>query len=328
VTSLDDDAVFVEAAARLHFGVLDLRGDLGRWFGGIGAAAEAPALLLSARPAEALEVDGEDVERAAGFARRFLEHHRIDRGAALHVHRALPPHAGLGSGTQLALAVGRALAEINGISTDAASTAAATGRGCRSAVGTWIFAAGGLVVEGGRRHERDGCGPLLARLSLPSTWRCVVAVPGAAPGLNGNDEAEAFAHLPLPPSREVQRIAHLVLMALLPAAAEGDLEAFGAALNQIQEVIGHWFAPVQGGIFATGPSAALARGMAERGALGVGQSSWGPAVYGIVEGEEAGQALADYARGEVGSSGAVYQGPFRSTGARIWRAPFRAAARR
>ena len=44
----DRDAVFVEAAARLHFGVLDLRGSLGRWFGGIGASAPGPSLLLSA----------------------------------------------------------------------------------------------------------------------------------------------------------------------------------------------------------------------------------------------------------------------------------------
>jgi beta-RFAP synthase len=327
VISFDDHTVFVEAAARLHFGVLDLRGDLGRWFGGIGAAAESPALLVSARRTDALEVDGEDADRAAAFARRFLEHHGIKGGASLHVHRALPRHAGLGSGTQLALAVGSALAEINGISTDATSTAAATGRACRSAVGTWIFATGGLVVEGGRKPDRDRCGPLLARLSLPPTWRCVVAVPGVAPGLNGEDEADAFAQLPPPPSREVQLVAHLVLMALLPAAAEGDLAAFGAALNQIQEVIGHWFATVQGGTFANGPSAALARGMAARGALGVGQSSWGPAVYGIVDGEEAGQALAKYARAEVGSSGVVYLGPFRSTGARIWRAPFRPADR-
>src|SRR3981189_1365997 len=89
--------VFVEAAARLHFGVLDLRGALGRWFGGIGAAAPAPTLLLSACPAETLSVDGEDAERAAAFARRFLEHHDLPGGATIRVERSLPAHSGLGS---------------------------------------------------------------------------------------------------------------------------------------------------------------------------------------------------------------------------------------
>ena len=46
--------VFVEAPARLHFGVLDLRGDLGRRFGGVGAAVPSPSLLLEARPAPTL----------------------------------------------------------------------------------------------------------------------------------------------------------------------------------------------------------------------------------------------------------------------------------
>ena len=111
--------VFVDTAARLHFGVLDLRGSLGRWFGGVGAAAPAPTLRLSACPADSLIVDGEDAERAATFARRFLEHHGLTRGVKIRVERSLPPHAGLGSGTQLGLAVGRALAEVFTLPTDA-----------------------------------------------------------------------------------------------------------------------------------------------------------------------------------------------------------------
>ena len=166
-TEVHEDAVFVEAPARLHFGVLDLRGSLGRWFGGIGAAAPAPSLLVSAERADTLEVQGEDADRAVEFASRFLSHHDIGRGARVRVHRALPAHAGLGSGTQLALAVARALAELHGVSTNAPSLARAVGRGRRSAIGTWIFAAGGLVVEGGRRPDRDECGPLLARLPFP-----------------------------------------------------------------------------------------------------------------------------------------------------------------
>ena len=71
---------FVEAPARLHFGLLDLRGSLGRHFGGIGAAAPAPTLLVSACPADTWEVVGEDADRAAGFARRFMAHHGLDGG--------------------------------------------------------------------------------------------------------------------------------------------------------------------------------------------------------------------------------------------------------
>jgi beta-ribofuranosylaminobenzene 5'-phosphate synthase len=235
------------------------------------------------------------------------------------VARTLPPHAGLGSGTQLGLAVGRALAEIFGVTTEAQAVARAVGRGERSAIGTWTFAGGGLVVEGGRRKESDAVGPLLARLPFPSTWRCVVAVPHATPWMTGSAEAEAFAQLPAPPERDVERVAHLVLMALLPALAEADLATFGGALSAIQEITGRWFAPVQGGTFAPGPSEELVRRMAEWGASGVGQSSWGPAVYGIVVGENVAGRLADRVRG-VSGAGTVYEGPFKAEGARVWRA--------
>jgi beta-ribofuranosylaminobenzene 5'-phosphate synthase len=325
----DGETVFVEAPARLHFGLLDLRGSLGRRFGGIGAAAPAPTLLVSARAADTLDVRGEDAERAADYARRFLGGRPAERGvggARLCVHRALPAHAGLGSGTQLALAVARALAEVYGTGTDAPGLARAMGRAQRSAIGTWTFAGGGLVIEGGRRPSSHDVAPLLARLPFPPAWRCVVAVPLATPGLSGADEAAAFAALPPPPAADAERVAHLVLMALMPAIAEADLATFGAALSAIQEANGRWFAPVQGGAFASGPSEELIRRMTEWGALGVGQSSWGPAVYGIVDGEAAGRRLAERVRGVLDPGGTVYEGPFRTTGARVWREGLEPAA--
>jgi len=317
------ETVFVETAARLHFGVLDLRGALGRWFGGIGAAAPSPTLLVSAQRAESLTVDGGDAERAAGFARAFLAFHGLPGGASVTVHRALPAHAGLGSGTQLALAVARALAELYGLPTEAAGLAAAVGRGQRSAIGTWTFAAGGLVVEGGRRARRDGVGPLIARLPFPPGWRCIVAVPRHAPAISGADEEAAFAKLPAPPDREVEQVAHLVLMALLPALADSDLATFGRALTAIQTITGRWFAPVQGGAFAPGPGEEMLRRLAELGASGVGQSSWGPTVYGIVDDDSEAARLADRIRAALDGCGGgnVFEGAFRAEGARVWRSP-------
>jgi beta-ribofuranosylaminobenzene 5'-phosphate synthase len=299
--------------------VLDLRGSGGRWFGGIGAAASAPSLLLSASRAGDLWVDGEDAERAAVFARHFLEHYGIVGGAHVRVHRALPPHAGLGSGTQLALSVAGALAELYAIDAGPPALARVMGRGQRSAIGTWTFAGGGLVVEGGRRAGTDACGPLIARLPFPEAWRCVVVVPEGPPGISGADEADAFSRLPKPSEQEVGHVSHLVLMALLPALADGDLDQFGRALSEIQEVTGHWFASAQGGTFAPGHSRALVRRLAEWGAAGVGQSSWGPTVYGIVEGTGMAAQLVEHVRGALGPRGQVFEGPFRSEGARVWR---------
>jgi beta-RFAP synthase len=315
----DPASVFVEAPARLHFGVLDLRGALGRRFGGLGAAVPAPSLLLEASAADRLTAHGPDAERARGFGERFLTHHGLKGGARLTLHRAIPPHSGLGSGTQLGLAVARALAELHGLPADAVGLAQAVGRGRRSAIGTWTFALGGFIVEGGRRAVADAIAPLLARFRIPPDWRCVVAVPPGAPGLSGDAEAAAFERLPPPAESEVERVAHLVLMQLLPALVEADLAGFGAALTEVQRITGAWFAPAQGGVFAPGASETLVRRLAEWGAAGVGQSSWGPAVYGLCGREDEARAIAARAAALMGPDGQVFEGGFAPAGARVWR---------
>ena len=193
-------SVFVEASARLHFGVLDLRGSLGRRFGGLGASVPEPSLLLEAAPAPRLAAEGPDAERAAEFARRFMAHHRLSTGARLTIHRGIPPHSGLGSGTQLGLAVARALAELNGIPAERRESGPGGLAGERSAIGTWTFARGGFIVEGGRREGSGEIAPLLVRLPMPEHWRCVIAVPPGDPGLSGEAESAAFRRLPPQPS--------------------------------------------------------------------------------------------------------------------------------
>lgn len=311
-------SVFVEAPARLHFGVLDLAGRLGRHFGGLGAAIPCPSLLLEASPAAQLTASGPDAERAVEFAERFLAFHGLPKAGRLVIHQAIPSHAGLGSGTQLALAVGKALAELHGIKADAIRLAAAVDRGKRSAIGTWSFALGGFIVEGGRRVGSEDIAPLLARFEVPSTWRCVVAVPPGPRGLSGEAESSAFDQLPTPADREVERVSHLVLMQLLPALVEADLPSFGDALSAVQRITGAWFAQQQGGIFASGPTERLVASMAEWGAVGVGQSSWGPAAYGLVDGPMAASTLAQRVRQTMAAGGAVFEGGFADRGARVW----------
>ena len=255
----DEEAVFVEASARLHFGVLDLRGTLGRWFGGIGASTATPTLLVSAARADHLAARGEDAERAREFARLFIAHHNLRGGAEIHVHNTLPPHAGLGSGTQLALAVARALAELYGVASDARSLARAVGRGKRSAIGTWTFEDGGLVVEGGRRADRDECGPLIARVPFPPTWRCVVAIPEGRPA----SAAQArLRHLHGCRRRRNATSNASRISSSWRCCQRWPMRTwpgFGRALSEVQEITGRWFAPVQGGTFAPGASADLVR---------------------------------------------------------------------
>ena len=309
--------VRVEAPGRVHLGMLAVAGGGARRFGGLGVSVSRPAVVLEAQPAGELSVEGAEAERALMFARRCRDALGLEGGAHLRVVEAIPEHVGLGSGTKLALAVAQALVALEGRDVDAAGLAQAAGRAARSAVGMWTFALGGLVVEGGVRGGAERPAPLLMRHAVPDEWRIVVVVPNAQPGLSGVAEAQAFTKL-VPSAERSAAVAQLVLTSLLPALVERDLEEFGGALTRVQQLVGDAFATVQGGRFhpRAGPLVdALLRG----GAAGAGQSSWGPAVYGVVGSEAAGRQLARRMEDVVGGEGSVELVVFDNRGARVER---------
>src|SRR5262245_31753452 len=288
------------AQARLHFGFLDLSGgEGGRRFGGLGLALEAPRLVLSVAKGEGLRVEGPQAERVEAIAARVHRHLELKPHLHVVVEEAIPEHVGLGSGTQLALALATAIARQRRLDAPVARLCALTGRAQRSGVGYHLFRLGGFVVEGGHAAEGPARGevpPLLARHEFPHDWRVVVALPQDDRTVSGEAEEEAFRRLRPAGAATLDRIARLVLTGLLPALVERDLAAFGAALGEVQERIGACFAPVQNGAFHPG-AVRLARALKEGGACGVGQSSWGPAVYAFAADAREEERLATLVRG-------------------------------
>jgi beta-ribofuranosylaminobenzene 5'-phosphate synthase len=270
------DSVTVSVPARLHLGFMDLNGGLGRRFGGIGLALTELGTAISIRASTHTRVEGPDHERARGYLenmRRLLD---LQTDYHLVVEEAVPAHAGLGSGTQLALAVAAGVRRLHDLPLDVASDAIHLRRGLRSGTGIGIFTRGGLVIDGGRGAD-DVPAPVICHLPVPEAWRVLVLLDPARQGLHGTEEVAAFAALPPFPAEEAARLCRLVLMKLLPSLAECDLGGFGAAIREVQTRLGDYYAPVQGGRRFTSPAVAAALALLEReGAHGIGQSSWGP----------------------------------------------------
>ncbi len=307
---MTERTIEVQAPARLHLGMLDLDGGLGRRFGGLGVAVERPVVRVAVRPAPVLRVHGPWAERVRAVAERFFEAARAagrptPSGAVIEVRQVIPAHVGLGSGTQLHLAVVEALARMVGWDLTAVELCRLAGRGRRSGVGTWTYLYGGLVVEGGRRTDGadTGLAPLLGRYALPPAWRFVLAVPQGSRGIHGDVEEEAFARRVSMDPGTVGRLCRLVLMQLVPALLEGNITAFGRAVTEIQQIVGDAFAPVQGGRYASPVSAACVEALLELGAAGAGQSSWGPTVYGLAADEAQAERLAAALRRRPGPDG-------------------------
>jgi beta-RFAP synthase len=211
------------------------------------------------------------------------------------LHETLPTHAGFGSGTQLALALGRAFAAVHGIEVTSAELAALLGRGARSGIGIAAFDAGGLVLDAG--PGRRGPAPVLARVPFPPCWRVLLVIEPQMRGRHGADEAHALAALPPLPQAAAAGLAHLTLMGILPAALEADFRAFARGVSEMQRVLGAYFAPAQGGNAYTSPAVArLLQWIGANFEAGVGQSSWGPTGFAIFESPPAARRAVDDAR--------------------------------
>jgi beta-ribofuranosylaminobenzene 5'-phosphate synthase len=293
----------IKTPARLHLGLLDTNGSMGRLYGSIGVAIEYPQILLCAEPNDSLIVDGMETERVLFFARRFLNRYPILCGAHLDLKSNIPNHVGLGSGTQLALAVGMALAKLGRLNISVAEIALAMGRGVHSGIGINTFQHGGFVLDGGHLIDRidshpirQAIPPVLIRHALPANWYFVIVIPEVSAGFSGESEQDAFRNLPRSSTSQVEKISHQLLMKMLPALVEKDIIRFGEALTQIQRLVGESFAAVQGGRFGNSSSEEMIDFLLGKGAEGAGQSSWGPTVYGLVKGEAAAHLLVDQAR--------------------------------
>jgi beta-ribofuranosylaminobenzene 5'-phosphate synthase len=244
-----------------------------------------PNVVLEAQPAEKLTVTGERAERVTALAKQFLETYGVKAGAKINVKQAIPEHAGLGSGTQLALAVATALSKLFKVDASTRALAEALGRGRRTSVGTTIFERGGFVVDGGKSQK---CFPAtIFRQPFPQDWDFVVAVPNVKKGLAKKEETAAFKALEPMTGEEAGRMCRLTMMKLLPSLMERDIKSFGEALTEIQTVIGDYFAKVQGGTYSSQAATEGIPLMLKLGTYGAGQSSWGPAFYGLTLKEQA-----------------------------------------
>jgi beta-RFAP synthase len=153
---------------------------------------------------------------------------------------------------------------------------------------------------------------------MPAHWYCILAIPAEFTGLSGAAERAAFEQIS-PGADLAAQITHLVLMSLLPALVEQELAEFGAALTRLQQLAGECYQPVQSGYYGNRRSAELIEALLAWGAAGAGQSSWGPAVYALVDDRQLGLQLVDRARTLMAGQGVAELVSFDNRGVRVER---------
>ena len=294
----------VVTPSRLHITLIDLNGALGRIDGGVGLTLDYPSIRINAKKDAQLSVSGTTAfaERIKSAASAVLTQYNIN-GVAIDVVQEYPNHVGLGSGTQVALAVGTAISELYDLNLNPTTIAKLTGRGGTSGIGVAAYEFGGFLVDGGHKGKTEflpssasgkfGPGPIIARHDFPD-WAIVLAIPNLR-GASDKREIDVFQKQCPLPLNEVQELCHVILMEMLPAVVEHDIESFGRSIDRVQ-TIGFKRRELELQPFC----AHLVQFMRENGAIGAGMSSFGPVVYGITDGKRLLKAVRSYLDDTIG----------------------------
>lgn len=235
----------IRTPSRIHMTLIDLNGSLGRIDGGVGFALDSPYVEIVAKECEDVVVKGKalNLDRFEKVAKLLAS--RFGRGIEIKVISDYRAHVGLGSGTQISLAVAKAFNEIYRLGFSTRELAEIVGRGGTSGIGVAVFERGGFVVDGGHSLKEKGSflpssvsrakpAPIISWHEFPD-WKVVLVIPDLV-GFHGAGEVNLFKELCPVPLEDVRRLCHIILMRLLPSVVECDLDGFNFAVREIQRL--------------------------------------------------------------------------------------------
>lgn len=276
----------VSTQARLHFGFLDMNGSLRRYYGSFGVAIKDIGTTISMQIAEDIQISGsndnEIITKAKQYASKVIEYYQLGGGVHIQLNSVIPSHIGLGSGTQLALAIGSGIIQLYKQHKEITELASVCQRGKRSGIGIGTFIHGGFILDSGCNQDRDISIPIIInRIPFPEDWCFLLIFDDNIQGMHGQHEQQIFATIKPMDKALSSEVCHIMLMQLLPALIEQECRIFGQALSHIQMILGDYFATIQGGRYISPHMHNILQKLRELGACGIGQSSWGPTSFAL-----------------------------------------------
>ena len=270
--------MLIETPKRLHLGLIDPSASLGRRFGSLGLALQG-GYRIRVMPHDKLEIKAneEDAKTIRFVIDKMNQEFLTGFNYLIDVENAIPRHVGLGSTTQLTLGVGLALAKLNNIRVEIENLASLLGRGKNSGAGIYTFKYGGFVMDSG---VKGSIPQLIIREDLPEDWGFLLIIPHVKRGFDEQEEKPIMQNL-AGRVEIAEKISHRILLGLLPALKERNIEEFGKHLTEIQMLVGKHFEGYQGGEFREDVKFMLE--FLKENTYGYGQSSWGPTLYGLIK---------------------------------------------
>jgi beta-ribofuranosylaminobenzene 5'-phosphate synthase len=269
-----------------------MNGSLGRIAGGAGFALDKPSLEFVMQPSRNVIINDRDLfsnELIAAAKESLVQLAREYQfgGVAVTIKEAIPEHRGFGSKTATLLSLTKMFALLNSTDIPYPELALFVGRGGTSGVGVNIIDKGGFILDGGHSIKNKpefapssasvplAVPPLLARSPMPQQEILIVIPP--LKKVFGETEKKFFKELCPIPEHDVESLSRIILMQLMPAVAESDLNSMAAAINSIQE---HSWKRNEINLYGNLVRDVMQHGKAS-GALMAGMSSIGPGIFFI-----------------------------------------------
>ena len=284
----NNSKITITSPARLHLGFMDLNGSLGRKFGSVGLAIDSieTSVTVSKNSMQNEHKIDDLNKRAYVYANLILKAYEVDESVTIDVHKKIPEHAGLGSGTQLALTIGVAVSKLFDLNLNLMDIGKVLDRGNRSGIGIGAFEDGGFLIDGGKGKSEE-LPPITVRQDFPENWRIILLVNSREKGIHGQKEYNAFKTLKPFPENLSEKLCRLVNMVILPSLIEKNFNDFSRAIGKLQKIVGTHFSPIQGGVYSNPDIANIMSYVEKKGFMGVGQSSWGPTGFILTDSDTA-----------------------------------------
>jgi len=278
--------MIIKTPSRLHMGIIDLSREFIRSYGALGLTIKNGFTIEVKKQEKGLTINANEknVEEVREVYNKLKQSLQFDTGFHVKVKEDIPRHVGLGSTTQLSLGTGMGMTQLSGHNVDPIKLASVLGRANYSAIGTYGFKYGGFILEGGKSAPIE-IPPLLFRNSIPDDWRFIIIRVKYWEGFDEKEEQPIMEEVKVD-KKFPQMISHHILMGILPALKKADIEDFGYHMTDIQEAVGKSFSEYQNGVFH--PAVGEIIKELKEHTYGVGQSSWGPTIYGLTDVDHAG----------------------------------------
>ena len=265
--------VKIVANSRLHFGFLNLKSSSPYSYGGMGLSIAKHPTILRVSRASKFESNLKKTLRDKIFT--FLCNNSLSKKIRIDCIESPQKHIGLGTGTQLILAIEEAISKFYRFNENINFFK----RNYRSGVGINSYKNGGFIVDSPKNNLLTN--EIIFKAKFPKEWKIILLFDSKAKGLHGSTENRFFSADTTISLRK--KLSDLTLNEIIPSIIYKDFDTFARSLTKFQDLNSLFYSSVQKSNYLSQDIAKVIKKVSMKFNVAAGQSSWGPTSYMLIE---------------------------------------------